>query len=126
MEKMTNKKALVYVIENYDLPKEIEEKIEKIIAQLDKKASGTSAKSAAKVELDEKLKTLAVNWFKSPFSANFDTGITVTELQNEVEGLSLLQGISSSKVTYILGLLCDEKIIERKTVKGRSRYSLIK
>lgn len=125
MEKMTNKKALNYVLENCDLPKEIAEKIEKIIAQLDKKASGTSAKSAAKVELDEKLKILAVNWFKSPLSEKFDTGITVTELQNEVEGLSLLQGISSSKVTYILGLLCDEKVIERKTVRGRSRYRLV-
>lgn len=125
MEKMTNKKALNYVLENCDLPKEIVEKIKKIIAQLDKKSSGTG-KSAEKVELDEKLKTLAVNWFKTPMlSAKFADGITVTELQNEVEGLSLLQGISSSKVTYILGLLCEEKVIERKTVKGRSRYRLV-
>lgn len=49
-EKMTNKKALNYVLDNYDLPAEVAEKLEGMIAQLDKRATAERKPSARQLE----------------------------------------------------------------------------
>lgn len=53
-EKMTNKKALTYALEHCDLPTDVAEKFEGMIAQLDKRASAERKPSARQVE-NEKL-----------------------------------------------------------------------
>ena len=49
-EKMTNKKALNYVLDNYDLPAEVAEKLEGMIAQLEKRATAERKPSARQLE----------------------------------------------------------------------------
>ena len=49
-EKMTNKKALNYVLDNYDIPAEVAEKLEGMIAQLEKRATAERKPSARQLE----------------------------------------------------------------------------
>lgn len=48
--KMTNKKALCYVVENCELPAEVKEKVEAMIASLEKRSAGERKPSAKQVE----------------------------------------------------------------------------
>lgn len=55
-DKMTNRKALDYVLENCDLPSEVSEKLSAMLVALDKKSGGTR-KSIANQIANEELKT---------------------------------------------------------------------
>lgn len=54
-EKMTNKKALAYALEHCDLPVEVAEKFEGMIAQLEKRSTADRKPSARQIE-NEKLR----------------------------------------------------------------------
>lgn len=54
-EKMTNKVALSYVLEHYDLPADVAEKIEGMLIQLEKRSSAERKPSARQIE-NESLK----------------------------------------------------------------------
>ena len=49
-EKMTNKKALNYVLENCEIPAEVAEKLEGMVAQLEKRNASERKPSARQVE----------------------------------------------------------------------------
>ena len=52
-EKMTNRKALDYVLENYDLPSEVSEKLSAMLVALDKKSGGTRKPTANQIANEE-------------------------------------------------------------------------
>ena len=53
--KITNKSALTYILEHYDLPADVAEKVQGMLAQLEKRSSAERKPSARQVE-NEKLK----------------------------------------------------------------------
>ena len=53
--KTTNKSALTYILEHYDLPADVAEKVQGMLAQLEKRSSAERKPSARQVE-NEKLK----------------------------------------------------------------------
>ena len=55
-DKMTNRKALDYVLENCDLPSDVSEKLSAMLVALDKKSSGTRKPTANQIA-NEELKT---------------------------------------------------------------------
>ena len=55
-DKMTNRKALTYVMENFDLPDDVAEKLSAMLTALDKKSGGTRKPTANQIA-NEELKT---------------------------------------------------------------------
>lgn len=55
-EKMTNRKALDYVLENCDLPSDVSEKLSAMLVALDKKSGGTRKPTANQIA-NEEMKT---------------------------------------------------------------------
>ena len=76
MEKMTNKKALQFVLDNCIVPDEVQEKLVKMIEQLDKKSSNPKKPTKTQIE-NESYMELILN-------AMTAEGQTVSELMKKI------------------------------------------
>ena len=114
MEKMTNKKALNYVLANYEVPADVKEKIEGMIAQLDKKSSKDRKPTATQTE-NIGFKSAIVEHLK-------DTGktSTISDLMKEV---AELEGLTNQRVSAIVRQLKDEGILIRTEEKRKAYFS---
>ena len=120
--KLTNKKALEIainaVIENsyttVDFSTdEIVEKLEKILAQTEKKNSG-ERKQTDKQKKNGELGQVILEWLKTQTE-----GKTVTDMMKEIPELAEL---SNEKVSSIVKPLKDDGLIQKKIEKGRSYF----
>ena len=117
--KMTNKKALEIAIAtlNTDPTKvEVVEKLEKMLAQVEKKG-GADRKPTAKQMENEGLKTAILSYM------TVERLMTVTELMKEVPELD---GMSNQKVSALIKQLKDAGLVEKQVDKGRSLFHLSK
>lgn len=120
MTKTTNKTALLYAIENLSAsaPAEIIDKLNTMVAQLDKK-NASPKKLTAQQEKNEVIKTAILDFL----SDNAGTGYTCSDLLREV---AELEGDSNQHVSALMrALRLDGKVVsyqdKRKTyfkVKG--------
>ena len=111
-DKMTNVKALAYVLENCDLPDEISEKVKAMKASYEKrnasKAGKPSKKAAENAEVAERVIAAMVA------GEAYDT-----------VGIKALLGdsdLSPQKVTAVMKTLGDRVVAEK--VKGKAVYRL--
>ena len=111
MEKMTNKKALEFVLSNCVVPQEVSEKLEKMIEQLDKKSSAPKKPTKTQVE-NEGYMTLIME-------ALTEEGQTVSELMKKIPEF---EDFSNQKVAALVKKLVDAEKIEKVVVKGRSYF----
>lgn len=111
MEKMTNKKALEFVLNNCIVPQEVSEKLEKMIEQLDKKSSAPKKPTKTQVE-NEGYMTLIME-------ALTEEGQTVSELMKKIPEF---EDFSNQKVAALVKKLVDAGKIEKVVVKGRSYF----
>ena len=109
MEKLTNVKALNYVIENYDLPEEILNKLVKIREAQEKKSTGK-----VNTELLERME-LVITGVEAE-------GSTATEIQGRVPELA---GMPNQKISAALNKLVKEGRIFKRTRKGRTLFSTV-
>lgn len=81
-EKMTNKKALDFVLTNFadSLPMDVAEKLENMMAQLEKRSTSERKPSARQVE-NEKLKALMLEAINSDPDRLFSVGEMVKEFE---------------------------------------------
>lgn len=84
MEKMTNLKAVAYVLENCTLPADVAEKMEKIKASFEKKSS---AERTATQVANEGLKVVILSYMTEQPNRLFSIGELIKEVP-ELEGLS--------------------------------------
>ena len=114
MEKMTNKKALNYVLANYEVPTEVKEKIEGMIAQLDKK-SGAERKPTATQKENVAYADAIVTYLK-------DTGksLTISDIIKEVTEVSEL---TNQRVSAIVRQLKDAGTLLRTEEKRKAYFS---
>jgi ABC-type Na+ transport system ATPase subunit NatA len=114
MEKMTNKKALNYVLANYEVPTEVKEKIEGMIAQLDKK-SGAERKPTATQKENVAYADAIVTYLK-------DTGksLTISDIIKEVAEVSEL---TNQRVSAIVRQLKDAGTLLRTEEKRKAYFS---
>ena len=114
MEKMTNKKALTYVLANYEVPAEVKEKIEGMIAQLDKK-SGAERKPTATQKENVGYADAIVTYLK-------DTGksLTISDIIKEVAEVSEL---TNQRVSAIVRQLKDAGTLLRTEEKRKAYFS---
>ena len=116
MTKMTNKKALGYVIDNYDLPDEVREKFEAMIAALDKKSSG-ERKPTAKQVANEGVRAALVEFINENSEGN---GFTCSDL---TKVCAVVEGKSNQYVSSILRKAIIAKELSKGTVKGRTYFA---
>lgn len=115
MEKMTNVKAISYVIENFaeELPVEVFNKLNKIKVSFENKA--TAKKPTATQKENAVLKDAIVE-------ALTDEGITVSDLIKNTEALA---GLSLPKVTALITQLVKEGKVERFTEKKKAFFRVV-
>ena len=120
--KLTNKKALEIAInavtensyKTVDFSTdEIVEKLEKILAQTEKKNSG-ERKQTDKQKKNGELGQVILEWLKTQTE-----GKTVTDMMKEIPELAEL---SNQKVSSIVKPLKDDGLIQKKIEKGRSYF----
>jgi len=117
MEKMTNVKAINYVVENFaeELPTDVFEKLNKIKASFEKKA--TSKKPTANQEKNEEIKEKILEVL-----ANAETGLTVSEILKTDEAFA---EYSLPKITALVTQLKDANKVERYTEKKKAYFRAV-
>ena len=110
--KMTNRKALEYVLENCETPKEVSEKLVAMIGALDKKNSATRKPTAAQLE-NEKFKELIL-------SVVGEKSMTVTDI---LKAVPEFDGFSNQKVSALVRQLKESGKLVKQEIKGRSYFS---
>nr|DAU63120.1 MAG TPA: ferric uptake regulation protein [Caudoviricetes sp.] len=115
--KMTNVKAIGYVLENCVLPDEVFEKIKNIKASLEKKSTGK--KKATKDDLErQEIKDTIFNFL----SENEGSQYTITEIMHNIEGYNKY---SNQKLSALVKQLIAEGLVEREEDgKGKAVFSL--
>ena len=114
-DKMTNVKALDYVLENCELTEEVAEKIGKIKASYEKKSSTTGERKPTATQVaNEALKEAIV--------AEMEDGkaYRISDMLKEFECLA---GLTSSKATYLMTKLKEESKVVRSEDKGKAFYT---
>ena len=113
--KMTNVKALAYVLENCELPAEIAEKVESMKASYEKragrKANGPTKAQIANAALAEKIVTT----------------MSVGEVYNTAEIAALipeLEGATPQKISPLMRKLAESGQVVAEKVKGKQTYRL--
>lgn len=116
MEKMTNVKAINYVVENFgaDLPADVAEKLEKIKASFEKKSENRKPTATQKENEGVKEAILAV-------LNEAEGGLTVTEIQAKDETLG---AVSNQKVSALLRQLIEANKVEKYTEKKKSYFKV--
>lgn len=116
--KMTNRKALEFVLSTYgeDLPKEVKEKCEGMVAQLLKKSASKSGsgKMTATQKANADLKTKILEHMV------VGKGYLCSDMLTEFD---FLDGMSTSKVSALVNQLVKDGKVEKASVKGRSYFT---
>lgn len=121
MDKMTNVKALRYVVENCELPTEIAEKVGNILATYEKKSAGSADRKPTKEQIANAEKAEEILAF---LTAHKGTRYTIADLMKECPACEGI--VSTQKLTPMLTALWDKGNgrVVRSTVKGRNMYSV--
>ena len=106
MEKLTNVKALNYVIDNYELPEELLNKLVKIREAQEKKSTGK-----VNAELLERMELV--------ITGVEDKGSTATEIQARVPELA---GLTNQKISAALNRLVQDGRIFKRLYKGAPSF----
>ncbi len=115
MEKMTNAKAIAYVIENCTLPQDVAEKLEKIKASYEKKSSAERKPTATQIA-NEHLKDVILEVLTKATEP-----MTVSEI---IKAHAELAELSTQKVSPQLAKLVDEKKVNKTTEKRKSYFAI--
>lgn len=110
--KMTNAKALQYVLSNCEIPADIQEKIEKMLAQLEKKSSVDRKPTATQIA-NEALGNEIVAFLRENGKK------TVSDLIKEMPACSEL---SNQKVAAIVRTLSNEGKVKRTEEKRKAYF----
>ena len=114
MEKMTNVKALAYVVENFgaDLPADVAEKLDKIKASFEKKSE--NRKPSANQEKNAEIKETILKILEDA-----EAGLTVSEI---LKADASLADYSLPKITALVTQLKEEDKVERYTEKKKAYF----
>lgn len=111
MEKITNVKALAYVLENCELTAEVKAKLEKMKAQFEKKNSAEKKPTATQIA-NEGIKNVILEILG-------EKSMTITEMQKANTELSEL---SNQKISALLKQMMDNGSIVREEIKRKAHF----
>lgn len=112
MEKITNVKALAYVLENCTLTDEVKAKIEKMKAQFEKKNSAEKKPTATQVA-NEGIKNVILETLGN-------SSLTITEMQ-KINGE--LAELSNQKISALLKQMTENGSVKREEIKRKAYFS---
>ena len=112
MEKITNVKALAYVLANVELPAEYKEKIEKMKAQFEKKNSAEKKPTATQIA-NEGIKNVILETLG-------EKSMTITEMQ-KLNGE--LAELSNQKISALLKQMTENGSVKREEIKRKAYFS---
>jgi DNA-binding HxlR family transcriptional regulator len=112
MEKITNVKALAYVLANAELPTDVREKVEKMKAQFEKKNSAEKKPTATQVA-NEGIKAVILDTLA-------DKSMTITEIQ---KANSELAELSNQKISALLKQMIADGSVKREEIKRKAYFS---
>lgn len=113
--KTTNKSALSYILENYELPVEVAEKVQGMITQLDKRSSAERKPSARQIE-NEKLKVEILK------AMSADRKYSVGEMIKEFSFFPA--DMTPQRVSALMTQLVEAHKVEREVVKRKVLFFL--
>ena len=113
-ERMTNVKAIAYVIENCEVPQEVAEKLEKMKASFEKKSSGERKPTKTQTE-NEGLKSAILNHMET------DVLYSIGQLAKEVPELVAVNA-SGQKVSALIKQLKDAGLVVRVEEKRKAFF----
>lgn len=114
MEKMTNVKAINYVLGNCEVPADVKEKLEKMREQFVKKNGAERKPTANQVE-NQGLKADILAYLATVDKA------TITDLMKNVASLA---DLSNQRVSAIVRQLKDNGEVVREEIKRKAYFSL--
>ena len=112
MEKMTNVKALAYVLENCELTSEVKEKLEKMKVQFEKKNSAEKKPTATQIA-NEGIKNIILETLD-------EKSMTITEMQ---KSNSELAELSNQKISALLKQMTENGSVKREEIKRKAYFS---
>ena len=112
MEKMTNVKALAYVLENCELTTEVKEKLEKMKIQFEKKNSAEKKPTATQIA-NEGIKNIILETLD-------EKSMTITEMQ---KSNSELAELSNQKISALLKQMTENGSVKREEIKRKAYFS---
>lgn len=113
--KMTNRKAIGYVLENCEIPEDVREKLESIAASLEKKSSPANRKPTAKQIENAGFKDTILAFMREDPNRLF----TCTELGKCVP---CLEGMQSQRISALVNSLKADELVIKVVDKGRSYF----
>lgn len=118
--KMTNRKALAFVLENVtDLPADVREKLENMAASLDNKAASTTRKPTAKQVENIGLRKNIMDFLRG----NPNLLVTCTDIGKKVKELD---GMNNQRISALMRALVESGEVVKITEKGKSLFQLAK
>lgn len=115
MEKMTNSKALAFVLANAELPTDVREKIENIKASIDKKNSAERKPTATQTE-NVGFKTAILNGMES------GKAYTIGDLMKAIPEIA---DLTNQRVSAIVRQLKDDGLVTREEVKRKAYFTKV-
>jgi hypothetical protein len=117
-DKMTNRKALVYAINNLtDAPEEVIQKLQKMVDQLDKKNAAPKKLTERQIK-NEELKSVISDFLIE----NKEQGFTVSDL---LKAIPELEGDSNQHVSFLMNDLAKTPNVEKYSEKRRTYFRAV-
>lgn len=117
MEKMTNVKALEFVLANCEVPTDVAEKLEKMKASFEKKNKGERKPTANQMANKEYADAIVA------FLADGEK-YTVTDLTKKV-GILAENEVSGQRCSAIIRGLIADGVVVREEIKRKAYFSLV-
>ena len=116
-EKMTNKKALTFVLESFELPADVKEKLEKMLVQVEKKNSAKSEGKLTPTQVaNEGIKAEILD-----FLATANRKLTISEMLKEIPACA---DLTNQRVSALVRQLVTEGKVVRIEEKRKAYFSI--
>lgn len=113
--KMTNKGALQFVLDNFDVPADVAEKLTSMVAQLEKK-SGAERKPTARQVENAKI--------KDKIAAQMEPNVLYT-VGDMLKTFDTTEDMTSQRLSALLSQMVDDGLVHKDKEKNKSLFSLV-
>lgn len=117
--KLTNKKALEWVLKNTAMPADVREKLENMAASLDRKSSSATHKPTKAQEENAALRDRIMEFLEE----HPNLLVTCSDIGKKVPEL---EGMTTQKISPLMRVLEAEGKVTKLVEKGKSLYQLAK
>lgn len=115
--KMTNKKALEFVLESYEVPADVREKLEKMVESLARKATSGTRKPTAKQVENEGIRGDILELM----SAHPETVYSIADISKAIPALN---EANNQRVSALVSPMVKDGRVVKTMVKGKANFQI--